>query len=102
MSNVWPTDVDFAPDGGLYVSDWVDGWSMPGKGRLWRLFDPARAEAARDVKRLLNEGFEKRTPDELSKLLGHPDRRVRQAAQFELAERGRDSAPVFAEAMERG
>ena len=98
MSNVWPTDVDFAPDGGLYVSDWVDGWGMPGKGRLWRLFDPARAEAAKGVKRLLNEGLEKRTPEELSTLLGHADRRVRQDAQFELARRGTSSAGAFAAA----
>ena len=102
MSNVWPTDVDFAPDGGLYVSDWVDGWGMPGKGRLWRLFDPARTAAARETKRLLNEGLEKRTPEELSKLLGHPDRRVRQDAQFELARRGTSSAAVFAAAAEKG
>jgi quinoprotein glucose dehydrogenase len=102
LSNVWPTDVDFAPDGGLYVSDWVDGWGMPGKGRLWRLWDPARAADAKAVKTLLGEGMEKRTSDELSKLLGHPDRRARQAAQFELAGRGTSSAAVFAAAAEKG
>ena len=30
-------DADFAPDGNLYVSDWVTGWGMTGKGRLYRV-----------------------------------------------------------------
>ncbi len=89
LSNAWPTDVDFAPDGGLYVSDWVDGWGMPNKGRLWRLWDPALGKSPEllATKKLLNEGMEKRKPEELGALLGHRDQRVRQAAQFELAAR---------------
>src|SRR6267378_377451 len=33
---VLATDVKFGVDGGLYVSDWVEGWDMPRKGRIYR------------------------------------------------------------------
>ena len=39
------TDCDFGPDGGFYVSDWVEGWGLTGKGRIYRFADP---EAAKD------------------------------------------------------
>jgi quinoprotein glucose dehydrogenase len=83
------TDVDFAPDGALYITDWSEGWGMPGKGRIYRIFDPAarEASAAAGVKHLLAEGFDKRPAEELARLLEHPDMRVRQEAQFALAER---------------
>jgi quinoprotein glucose dehydrogenase len=35
--NVLATDVDFGPDGALYVLDWVSGWNKTGKGRIYRL-----------------------------------------------------------------
>src|SRR5204863_4553707 len=30
------TDCEFGPDGGLYVSDWTEGWGKPNKGRIYR------------------------------------------------------------------
>ena len=30
--SVLATDCDFGPDGGFYVSDWVDGWGLTGQG----------------------------------------------------------------------
>ncbi len=83
------TDVDFGTDGALYVSDWVEGWGLTGKGRIYRVFDPERVDetAARDVQTLLAEGMGDRTGDELATLLGHADMRVRQEAQFELVKR---------------
>src|SRR4029077_9374489 len=36
------TDVDFGPDGALYVSDWVEGWRMTMKGRIVKVSDPER------------------------------------------------------------
>src|SRR5205085_5854834 len=36
---VLATDVDFAPAGALYISDWVEGWDLPGKGRIHRVYD---------------------------------------------------------------
>lgn len=87
------TDCDFGPDGGFYISDWVEGWGLTGKGRIYKVYEAERAKDAKilEVKRLLADGMEKRDKEELAKLLGHADQRVRQEAQFELAKR-RESA----------
>ncbi len=81
------TDVQFAPDGSMLVSDWVNGWEGLGKGRIYRYTNP---EAEKDmlvaeVKKLLNEGMTKLDSNRLTSLLESPDQRVRQEAQFELA-----------------
>ena len=79
------TDVEFGPDGALYVLDWVEGWSGVNKGRIFKLTSP-EADVAKqsEVKKLLAEGMTARPDAELEKLLGHEDQRVRQAAQFQL------------------
>lgn len=84
------TDIVFGPAGGAYVSDWVEGWHVTGVGRIYHVFDPEAMKdpAVKEVKELLAAGFEKREPAELVKLLAHRDQRVRQEAQFELADRG--------------
>ncbi|MEM7233371.1 MAG: PVC-type heme-binding CxxCH protein, partial [Planctomycetota bacterium] len=53
------TDVDFCPDGSLAVSDWVTGWEVTGKGRIYKFFDPPRMEdpAVLEVQKLLADGF---------------------------------------------
>jgi quinoprotein glucose dehydrogenase len=95
--SVLATDCDFGPDGGLYVSDWVQGWEGTGKGRIYRVVDPEKRKSAvvQEVKKLLAEGFDQRPVEELVKLLEHPDQRVRQEAQFALvAKRGKDRKPA--------
>jgi quinoprotein glucose dehydrogenase len=84
------TDCDFAPDGALYFTDWVEGWNKTGKGRLYRVFDPVSraSENARDTGRLLAEGVEKKSDEELFRLIGHPDQRIRLEAELALAARG--------------
>jgi len=96
--NVLATDCDFGPDGGFYVSDWVEGWELTGKGRLYRFADAdaAKKPEVAEVKKLLAEGFYK-SNDELMKLLEHPDQRVRQEAQFALVERGGKNGDSLAE-----
>ena len=94
--NCWPTDVDFGPDGALYVLDWVAGWGQPLKGRIYRITPAATLPApeqarVEEVRRLLLEGMGKRPVPELVRLLGHADRRVRLDAQHELARRGKPS-----------
>jgi len=86
---VLATDVKFGVDGGIYLSDWVEGWGLTGKGRIYRVHDPAvdRQELVLETKRLLAEGMEKRPLKELAHLMAHADMRVRQEAQFELADR---------------
>jgi quinoprotein glucose dehydrogenase len=91
------TDICFGPAGGAYVTDWVQGWKVSGVGRIYHITDP---QATKDpivgqVKNLLNEGFEKRPPEELIKLLAHRDQRIRQGAQFELAGRGAGMIPLL-------
>jgi quinoprotein glucose dehydrogenase len=85
--SVLATDCEFGPDGGFYLSDWVEGWGLPNKGRLYKVFDPARLKdgGVAEVKKLLAEGMAGRGGDELARLLGHADQRVRQEAQFALA-----------------
>jgi quinoprotein glucose dehydrogenase len=92
------TDVKFGPAGGIYVSDWVEGWGMTGKGRLYRAHDPALDgdPLVLETKRLLSEGMGKRSFKELAGLLAHRDQRVRQEAQFALAERGKAGLPTLA------
>jgi len=85
-----PTDVAFGPEGGIYFLDWVQGWGMTGKGRIYHITDPetSRQPIIAETKRLLMEGMKKRSAGELQKLLAHADMRVRQDAQFELVTRG--------------
>ncbi len=83
------TDVEFSPDGSLYVADWVNGWNGEGKGRIYRFYNPeyASSEQAAEVRRLLASDFKQMGVDALVDLLSHADRRLRMEAQFELAAR---------------
>ncbi len=87
--NLLPTHAAFGPDGALYVSDWVEGWGQPEKGRLYRVSDPAQAGSAKlaEVKRILREGMHTCTDAELTSHLGHPDERMRIEAQIEFGRR---------------
>jgi len=82
-------DVEFGPDGAMYVADWVGMWDKVDKGRIWKLADPERLKdpAVLEVKKLLAEGMKERPVEEVSTLLAHLDKRIRQAAQFELVAR---------------
>ena len=87
------TDVTIGPDGALYYCDWVEGWDMPTKGRIYRVFseDALKEPLIAEVKRLLGEDFSGKDEKRLLPLLGHADRRVRQKAQFALASRGQSA-----------
>jgi quinoprotein glucose dehydrogenase len=93
IGGVLPTDVTFGPDGVLYLSDWVDGWPKSQKGRIYGISpvnpDPAQVKLSAEVAGLLAGGVKKASNQELmSRLLSHPDRRVRLEAQFEMLARG--------------
>jgi quinoprotein glucose dehydrogenase len=96
LANILPTDVEFGYDGGVYVTDWVAGWEPNAKGRIYRIFDPRSAAppVVAETKKLMARGMAPLDVAELEKLLSHPDIRVRQAAQFELAGRGSDALQV--------
>ncbi|MBL8811643.1 MAG: c-type cytochrome [Planctomycetaceae bacterium] len=87
--SILATDVDFAPDGSIVISDWVNGWNGEGKGRLYRFtHDQAVADAASQRSAsLLGGEIAKSESATLVDLLSHADRRVRQQAQFELVRR---------------
>jgi len=93
------TDCDFGPDGAMYATDWVDGWEAPGKGRIYRVVDPAHGAEpiVAEVQRLLVDGMARRPVEELARLLAHEDQRVRQEAELELAGRGAEGFTALAE-----
>lgn len=86
---VLATDVDFGYDGQMYLTDWVQGWDGPGKGRLYRLTHAASQEkvAEAGVAAMMAQGFDRHPVSQLVTLLSHADRRVRQEAQFTLVDR---------------
>jgi quinoprotein glucose dehydrogenase len=92
FKNVLATDVEFGPDGAVWVSDWVQGWNGEGKGRIWR-FTPSEPRTAGDgdVASLLTGDWSALASPRLVELLAHADRRLRLEAQWELARRGEAS-----------
>ncbi len=87
--NILATDLALGSDGGLYISDWVDGWDGTGKGRIYRFVSDkeSKSVASEEVKTLLQGDWSELTDDNLKNLIGHLDQRIRQAAQFELVSR---------------
>ena len=106
---VLATDVDFGPDGAIYLSDWVNGWNGEGKGRIYRFAasNAAVAAQAKETQQLLAAGVcvgnalrgVPRSANDVAQLLSHADRRVRQEAQFALVDaRATDSLLSVAKA----
>jgi quinoprotein glucose dehydrogenase len=98
--NILTTDVEIGVDGGVYVSDWVNGWGKPGKGRIYRIHDPAVDSSAlvRETRKLIADGMDARPIAELAQLVAHADMRVRLEAQFALVEKGADGRAALAQA----
>lgn len=87
--NMLATDAEFGYDGALYFSDWINGWNGEGKGRVYKvdLRSEEEQKLGEQVAQMFREGFDHRSTKELAELLEHTDRRVRQRAQFQLADR---------------
>ena len=90
LRGILTVGMKFGPEGALYLTDWINGWTSKGKGRIWKLDSPkdAGSPLRDEVRSLLGADFATRTPAELSTLLRHVDMRIRQKAQFELVTRG--------------
>lgn len=85
---VLPTGLDFGPDGALYLSDWIEGWGLKQKGRIWKLDTTESANPLRiETKNILAQDFRSLTNEQLTTYLQHADMRVRQKAQFMLVEK---------------
>ncbi len=97
LKGVLPTDVVFAPDGKLYVSDWTPGWPKSTKGRIYTVGheDTLQTELEKTTQQLIGEGMERRSAEDLVELLSHPDWRVRLEAQFELVRKKVDPASLY-------
>jgi quinoprotein glucose dehydrogenase len=103
VRGILTTDVEFGPDGALYVLDWVESWGGVGKGRIYKFAaKDADTAAQQDTQKLLAAGFAQRGDDELATLLAHADQRVRLGAQFALAAKGAGVAPLFAKIAQSG
>ena len=101
---VLATDVDFGPDGCMYISDWVQGWDKPTKGRIYKVSHPeahAKPEVA-DAKQLLAGGLAKLPAAEVAQRLGHADQRVRLEAQLALVRLGQAGLPLLQTAAMKG
>jgi quinoprotein glucose dehydrogenase len=90
VSELYPVDVEFGPHGGLYVLDWVNGWEKTGKGRIYRIYEPAAAAdpLVEETRTILATGVANRQLRDFTRLLEHPDMRVRLEAQFTFVEIG--------------
>ena len=89
LKGVLAIGLKFGPEGALYVTDWINGWSAKGKGRIWKMDAPqGAANPIRvEVRKLIAEKFDAKGTADLAGLLRHADMRIRQKAQFELVRR---------------
>jgi len=103
LSGVLPTGIRFGPDGALYLSDWITGWDTKDYGRVWKLDVTKNKNDLEDQRKetemLMTLKYDDQSKDDLIKLLGHEDMRIRQKAQFELAKRTSWGPSVFEEVI---
>ena len=104
--NFRPVGIALAPDGSLYISDWVDrAYSVHGKGRIWRLsraepFSPDRPADPRDAFLSAHQPLRSKAARQLiaegepglaflrAQLIGHEDEAVRATALVALVASG--------------
>ncbi|HLW65711.1 MAG TPA: HEAT repeat domain-containing protein [Gemmataceae bacterium] len=107
LKPIHATDVKMGYDGKLYVSDFVDLLWNGGTagGRIYTVLDPERVKSlqVQDVQSLFKTGISRLARNsDLAELMAYPDLRVRQRAQFALAERGAKSIAVLNEVLAHG
>jgi quinoprotein glucose dehydrogenase len=95
--NILATDLEFGNDGSLYISDWINGWTGTGKGRIWKVESSSHAQNRSDANQeaMKIRSYAALHPAKLGNLLGHRNRKVRYRAQFELANRDKAGIEVF-------
>lgn len=97
IKGIGASDVELGYDGKIYLCDFGGGWSVNENGSIQVAAPkaPAQRKAGEEVAAMFKEGFGERSAAALRQLLFHPDRRVRQAAQFALVERGEEGLGVL-------
>jgi putative membrane-bound dehydrogenase-like protein len=94
-----PVAIAPAPDGSLYLSDWVDkSYPVHGKGRIWRLRmkKPPAGDGLRPGQVATLD------VQELEPLLNHPRREIRAAAATALTRKGKAGEKVLAGVLKDG
>lgn len=81
------TDLDFGPNGKLYLSDFGTGWKSAPQGKVLVVQPTQAHDKAAETALLFSQGFLQRTEKELASLLSHPDLRVRLRSQLSLAKK---------------
>src|SRR5262249_23720346 len=95
--NFRPVAIATAPDGALYLSDWVDkSYPVHGKGRIWRL----RMKAPPPDDGLRVSQVAGLDPSKLRQLLNHPKVETRTGAGPALAKKGRAAKEVVANVLQ--
>jgi quinoprotein glucose dehydrogenase len=104
LSGILPTGIKFGPDGAMYIADWINGWDVKNFGKVWKLDVSQENEdltaERKETERLIKLKYGLQTDKMLEDLLSYADMRVRQKAQFELAERGIKSFANFKNIIE--
>ncbi|MFC7337111.1 HEAT repeat domain-containing protein [Haloferula chungangensis] len=101
--SVGATDVEYSWDGRLFITDFVNGWISHDDGRVLEATaeEPYLQDQAEEAARLISEGFDQRSAEELEVLLSHADMRVRTRAQLALT-RHLDGFPVLQKVATEG
>ena len=94
VGNFLPTGIDFAPDGSMFMADWVNGWNDKGYGRIWKLTDETAKGWAlqKQTEAEIKADYKKLSEADLKSKLYFEDLRIRRKAQFELVKRGKKGA----------
>jgi putative membrane-bound dehydrogenase-like protein len=97
VGNFLPTGIDFAPDGSMFMADWVNGWNDKGYGRIWKLTDETAKGWAlqKQTEAEIKADYKKLSEADLKSKLYFEDLRIRRKAQFELVKRGKKGADQF-------
>ncbi|MDA7915924.1 HEAT repeat domain-containing protein [Verrucomicrobia bacterium] len=92
VEGVGVTDVELGFDGNIYLCDFGGGWSVNENGAIQVLTPSSETQraAGAKAKAWFEKGLSVEEISTLVTLLGSPDKRLRQMAQFELVERGKD------------
>ncbi|MDF1753601.1 MAG: HEAT repeat domain-containing protein [Verrucomicrobiales bacterium] len=88
VKGVAASDVEFGYDGKIYLCDFGGGWKINTNGSIQVIepVDEKLQKAGKTVADYFKAGFADRPNNELLIFLAHPDKRVRQAAQFALVD----------------
>ncbi len=94
------TDVDFGPDGRLYMSEFnYSGWSSKNEGTIYAVDlknpSPAYQQQTKAYQQILTSDFKQKSNQVLTELLATDHQHIRQRAQFELARRGLPAYTLF-------